>query len=80
MVSKENQKFILDKSLADLEKELDPAHFYRINRKYLVNINAVKRIRSFAKGKLLIDVHPAVEEEIIVSTENTAAFKEWLGG
>jgi two-component system LytT family response regulator len=78
MVNNENQKFILDKSLADLEKELNPAQFHRVNRKYLININAVKRIRSFAKGKLLIDIQPAVEEEIIVSTENTAAFKEWM--
>ena len=38
MVEKEGQKFILDKSLADLEKELEPSLFYRINRKYLVNI------------------------------------------
>ena len=80
MVSNENQKFILDKSLADMEKELNPAQFHRVNRKYLVNINAVKRIRSFAKGKLLIDIQPAVEEEIIVSTENTTSFKEWMGG
>jgi len=80
MVSNENQKFILDKSLADMEKELNPAQFHRVNRKYLVNINAVKRIRSFAKSKLLIDIQPAVEEEIIVSTENTTSFKEWMGG
>src|SRR4030095_13324178 len=31
MVEKSGQKFILDKSLADLEKELDPALFYRVN-------------------------------------------------
>ena len=79
MVSNENQKFILDKSLADMEKELNPAQFHRVNRKYLVNINAVKRIRSFAKGKLLIEIQPVVEEEIIVSTENIATFKEWMG-
>lgn len=80
MVNNENQKFILDRSLSDLEKELNPTQFHRVNRKYLVNINAVKRIRSFAKGKLLIDIQPTVEEEIIVSTESTAAFKEWMSG
>lgn len=80
MVNNENHKFLLDKSLADLEKELNPVQFHRVNRKYLININAVKRIRSFAKGKLLIDIHPAVDEEVIVSNENTATFKEWLGG
>ena len=79
MVEKEGQKFILDKSLADLEKELDPAMFYRVNRKFLVNINAIKKIKSYAKSKLLLELSPVIAEEIIVSQENTAAFKEWIG-
>jgi len=79
MVEKEGQKFILDKSLADLEKELEPALFYRVNRKYLVNINAIKKIKSYPKSKLQLELIPAVSEDIIVSQENTTAFKEWAG-
>jgi len=79
MVEKSGLKFILDKSLADLEKELDRAIFYRVNRKFLVNINAIKKIKSFVKSKLLLELEPAVSEEIIVSQENAAAFKEWAG-
>lgn len=79
LVNNQNQKFILDKSLSDLEKELNPAVFFRVNRKYLMNINAVKRIKAFSKGKLQIEVDPPVEEEIIISSENVTAFKEWIG-
>jgi len=79
MVEKEGQKFILDKSLADLEKELELALFYRVNRKYLVNINAIKKIKSYPKSKLQLELIPAVSEDIIVSQENTTAFKEWAG-
>lgn len=79
MVEKEGQKFILDKSLADLEKELEPAIFYRVNRKYLVNINAIKKIKSYPKSKLQLELTPHVTEDVIVSQENTAAFKEWAG-
>ena len=79
MVEKGGQKFILDKSLADLEKELDAAVFYRVNRKFLVNINAIRKIKSFAKSKLLLELEPAVHEEVIVSQENAAGFKEWAG-
>ena len=79
MVDHNNQKFILDKSLSDLEKELTPAQFFRINRKYLANINAVKKIKLYGKGKLLIELVPNVEEEIIISNETVAAFKEWIG-
>ncbi|MEP7143194.1 MAG: LytTR family DNA-binding domain-containing protein [Ferruginibacter sp.] len=79
MVDNNNQKFILDKSLADLDKEIDPAQFYRVNRKYLVNISAIKKIKLYPRSKLLLEVAPVINEEIIISQENVSAFKEWMG-
>ena len=79
MVDIRGQKFIMDKSLADLEKEVDPALFYRVNRKYLVNMNAIRRIRSLPKTRILLEVDPPVNEEIIISQENVVLFKEWMG-
>ena len=79
LVSFSGDKYILDKSLADVEKETDPAHFYRINRKYLVHINAIKRMKAHQKGKLLVEVQPPVSEEIVISQENKGAFKQWIG-
>ena len=79
MVDSKGQKFILDKSLADLEKETDPAQFYRLNRKFLVSIQAIKKIKTYPKSKLLVEVDPPLQEEIIVSQENVSAFKEWMG-
>jgi len=78
MVDKENGKFILDRSLADLEKELDPVLFFRINRKYLANINSIKKIKAVGKGKLLLELFPAAGEYILISNENVASFKEWV--
>ena len=80
MVDNKNQKFILDKSLSDMEKELAPSQFFRINRKYIANINALKKMKLYGKGKLLVELIPAVEEEVIISNETVAAFKEWIGG
>ena len=79
LVNKQGQKFILDESLAELEEQLDPAMFYRINRKYLVNVNAIQRIRSYPKSKLQLDLTPTVEEEVLIAQENVSAFKEWMG-
>lgn len=79
MVDQRSQKFILDQSLADLEKETDPAVFYRVNRKYLVNIASIQKIKTYPKSKLELELQPAAPEEVIVSQENAAAFKEWMG-
>lgn len=79
MVNHSNQKFILDQSLADIEKYLDPSQFYRVNRKYLVQFTAIKKIKSWPKSKLQLEIEPAVNEDIVISQENVAAFKEWMG-
>jgi DNA-binding LytR/AlgR family response regulator len=79
MVDSKNQKFILDQSLADIEKQLDPAQFYRVNRKYLINLSAIKKIKSYPKSKLQLEIEPQVSEDVIISQENVSAFKEWLG-
>lgn len=79
LVDQKGHKFILDQSLAEIEKALDPGLFFRANRKFLVNMNAVKKIRASAKSKLQIELEPALQEEVIVSQENASAFKEWMG-
>lgn len=78
MVGNKGQKFILDQSLSDIEKQLDPSQFYRVNRKYLVQMNAIKKIKTYPKSKLQLELEPAIADEIIISQENASAFKTWI--
>lgn len=79
MVDNKGQKFILDQSLSDIEMQLDTTLFYRVNRKYLLNMTAIKRIKTYPKSKLLLEVEPSLQEEIVISQENVTAFKQWMG-
>jgi len=79
MVNTSNHKFILDQSLSDIEKQLDPTQFFRVNRKYLIQLNAIKKIKTYPKSKLQLEVEPVVNEDIIISQENVSAFKQWMG-
>jgi len=79
LVESKGSKFILDQSLTDIERQLDPEFFYRVNRKYLVNMSAIQRIKTYPKSKLLLELQPAVGEEVVISQENVTAFKEWMG-
>lgn len=76
VVNFDRQKFIYDQPLTALENKLPD--FFRLNRKYLGNIEAIKSYRPYAKGKLLIELNPQPEEEVIVSQEKSAEFKVWL--
>jgi two-component system LytT family response regulator len=78
LVDVNGNKFILDQSLSDLEKQIDPAVFYRVNRKYLIHINSIKKMKACHKSKIQIVIEPSVAEEIIISQESAASFKAWM--
>ena len=79
LTTKPGARFNIDRTLTELEAELDPRRFFRVTRAFLVHIDAVARCRAYGKGKLLLDLRPAPEEEVIVSQERAAAFRKWLG-
>ena len=78
LVDMKGHKFILDQSLSELEKQVDPHQFYRVNRKYLVHINAIRKMKAYPKSKLQLEIEPPVSEEILISQENVASFKDWI--
>jgi two-component system LytT family response regulator len=80
LVRRDGAKFILDRSLAEIEKEMDGGMFHRVNRKYLVNVAAIRKVSALPKSKLMVEVEPAAKEALVVSSENSSAFKKWFGG
>lgn len=74
-----SKKYITDKTLSELEEELDNTTFFRVNRQYIVNINYVKSFKTFEKVKLLIDITiPDINHSIVISQETAPAFKKWM--
>ena len=78
LVEKEGSKFIMDNSLSEIEKQVDPFYFFRANRKYLIHKKSVKKIISLPKSKLLLELAPVSPGELIVSSDNSSDFKTWM--
>lgn len=76
--TKEGRDYLLDTSLEHLEEELEPQTFFRINRKFFVNINAIKDIISYTNSRLQIKLGSYKEQDVIVARERVKRFKEWL--
>lgn len=72
------KQYILDKNLTELEAELDPKLFFRLNRKYIANVRAIEKFRS-DNGKIKIFLKPDVKEEVHVSKETAGEFRKWMG-
>ncbi len=76
--TKENRSYILEQSLEQLEADLEPQTFFRVNRKFYINVNAIADIISYSNSRLKIKLHHYNQEEIIVARERVKAFKLWL--
>ncbi len=72
-------KYLLENNLSQLEEQMKPESFFRINRHLLVNIEAVKKVHTWLGGRLKVEILPATTAETIVSRERVNGFKEWLG-
>ena len=80
LVATDGRRFVLDYTLEQLEALLDPAQFFRLNRQIIAQLSAVRRLHSHFGGKLLVELHPAAPEEVLVSREKAGAVKVWLEG
>ncbi len=76
--TKEGRNYLLDTTLEDLGDELEPQTFFRINRKFFVNINAIKDMVSYTNSRLQIKLNTYNEQEVIVARERVKDFKSWL--
>lgn len=80
LVTKENKKFIIDFKLEDVNNVLNSKTFFRVNRSFIININAIKDVIVYSNSRLKIAPKVAIDKEIIVSREKVSAFKTWLEG
>lgn len=79
LVDKDNRKYMAEaNNLAELEIELDTNMFYRANRKYILNANFIRRFKPLERSKISVELTLPLDEEIIVSQENSSAFKKWI--
>lgn len=74
----EGRNYLLDTTLELLEQELEPQTFFRISRKYFVNINAIKDMLSYTNSRLQIKLNTYNNDEVIVARERVKDFKTWL--
>ncbi len=78
LLTHSGQSYPIEYTIDQLENILNPIHFFRINRKFMVSVKAVTEIHSYFNSRLLLKLLPKEEEQVIVSRERTTNFKKWL--
>lgn len=72
------ESFTIENNLENLAVQLNPRQFYRLNRQFIVQRNAIAKINYGANGKLVITVLPKINKSLIVSKSKSKFFKNWM--
>lgn len=68
----------LNMTLEEVESQLDPQRFMRVNRQFIISAAAVQKLSTYFLGKMRIHMTALPDEEIIVSKDKVATVKRWL--
>jgi DNA-binding LytR/AlgR family response regulator len=76
----QGNSYSIEYSLDKLESILNPSAFFRINRKYFVNMDSISNMVAYSRGRIKLDLKPIADVELdtVVSIDRSADFKKWL--
>ena len=74
----DDKTYLTDDTLDALQEALNPKVFYRLNRRYIVNIKAITEIHKFSTRRLKVNLMPPPQFDAIVPADKITALKAWL--
>lgn len=78
IVTEDDRRYPIDIPLDEIDEQVNPKIFFKINRQYLISFGAIAEIHPYFKGRIKLKLTPDQKEEIIVSSEKSPEFKKWL--
>jgi DNA-binding LytR/AlgR family response regulator len=79
-VDSAGNRYMIEDTLSQLEEQLKPSDFYRINRHMIVQIDAIKKVHTWMGARLKLEIAPPTVMDTVVSRDKVTDFKDWLDG
>jgi two-component system, LytTR family, response regulator LytT len=78
LIDREGNRYVVEHTMEKLMVMINPAEFFRLNRRYIVRINAIQQVKPYFNGRLKLSVRGSQQpDEMVISRERVAEFKEW---
>lgn len=74
----DGRNHILDYTLDQVEGLVSPDHYFRINRKYIIRVEAINDMISHVNSRLKLILKTSDDNDIIVARERLSDFKNWI--
>jgi DNA-binding LytR/AlgR family response regulator len=78
LVTGENKKYLIEYTLDQVSREVDPDEFFRLNRTYLTHIGSIREVHKYFNGRLAVKLEPQTTDDIIVSRAKVKSLINWL--
>ncbi|MEO1262856.1 MAG: LytTR family DNA-binding domain-containing protein [Bacteroidota bacterium] len=72
------KRYPIDSSLKQLQLSLPPQDFFRVNRQYLLNREAVQELQYYSATRIKVHLSPEPQEDVFVARDKIGVFKRWL--
>ncbi|MEO0626387.1 MAG: LytTR family DNA-binding domain-containing protein, partial [Bacteroidota bacterium] len=79
LLSQDGNRYLLPEPLDKIERELDPQHWFRINRSQIIHVRSVRKVSSYFNHRLKLELNPSGDQDNIVSRQRVKACRVWLG-
>jgi two-component system, LytTR family, response regulator LytT len=80
LIATNGKRHPLDVTMDKVENMVSPKQFFRINRQFIISVNAIAEMHAHSKSRVKVVLNPPAKEEAVVSAEKSADFKRWLTG
>lgn len=77
-IDQNGKRFIIDHTIEQIEKLIDPSEFFRINRKHIVAIASINKIHPFLNSRLKLELNQKTDQDLVVSRDKVKDFKLWV--
>ncbi len=74
----DQNEYLVNYSLEQIQNLLPEKQFFRLNRQYLINFNAIKEVEHYFARKLLVNPLISAKDKLLVSKEKVSEFLHWL--
>ena len=78
VVTRDKRRYVADESLNELDEMLNPAEFFRINRKFIIAKDSILSLDYYSKGQVAVKANLLETERLVVSRQQTPVLKMWL--
>ncbi|TAI48849.1 LytR/AlgR family response regulator transcription factor [Flagellimonas allohymeniacidonis] len=80
LITADGKRYMIEYTLETLEELVNPKQFFRVNRSFLVHLNAITDVMVYSNRRLKLTLKCKMDKEVIVSREKVAEFKRWFEG